>query len=56
MILRGGATLILIGEWTKAGQLNWLVSGDSGCADAKYELCVADTAASEDESGGDSGN
>ena len=37
------ADLILIGEWTKGGQLNWLVSGDSGCADAKYELCVADT-------------
>lgn len=46
------ATLILIGEWTKGGQLNWLVSGDSGCALPKYELCVADTAASKNENGG----
>lgn len=34
-------TLILIGYWTVAGQLNWKVSGDSGCV--ATELCKADT-------------
>ena len=41
----GGATnnLILIGTWTAAGQLEWQVSGNSGCVTGK--LCKADTAA-----------
>ena len=51
----GGATLILGGYWTKAGQLKWLVEGDSGCALPQYELCVADTAASNNGSGGTDG-
>ena len=38
------ATLILLGSWTEAGQMNWKVSGNSGCD--KFELCKPDTVAS----------
>ena len=37
------ATLILLGSWTAAGQMNWKVSDNSKCVTA--ELCKADTAA-----------
>ena len=41
-----GATLVLKGYWTKAGQLVWKVDSTSGCDNPEYELCVADTTAS----------
>ena len=42
-----GATLVLKGYWTAAGQLMWEVDAKaSHCDDPQYELCVADTAAS----------
>ena len=37
------ATLILLGSWTEAGQMNWKVSHTSGCV--ALELCKADTVA-----------
>ena len=37
------ATLIIIGSWTEAGQMNWKVSHESGCV--ALELCKADTVA-----------
>ena len=37
------ATLIILGSWTEAGQMNWKVSHTSGCV--ALELCKADTVA-----------
>ena len=44
------ATLILLGSWTEAGQMNWKVSDKSGCV--ALELCKADTVAEDDKKGG----
>ena len=38
-----GNTLILIGEWTTAGQLEWKIDSNSGCATNK--ICKANTTA-----------
>ena len=43
------ATLILLGSWTEAGQMNWKVSHTSGCV--ALELCKADTVANDDNKG-----
>ena len=51
-----GATLVLKGYWTKAGQLVWKVDSSSGCDNPEYELCVADTTASTDGAGETGGN
>ena len=48
------ATLILLGSWTEAGQMNWKVSHESGCV--ALELCKADTVASGSSSGSSSGS
>ena len=38
------ATLVIVGTWTAAGQMNWKVSNTSGCKD--LDLCKPDTPAS----------
>ena len=48
------ATLILLGSWTAAGQMNWKVSHESGCV--ALELCKADTVADADDKGDTQGN
>ena len=49
-----GNTLELIGVWTAAGQLEWKISSNSGCATSK--ICKANATAAAAGTGTDSGS